>query len=89
MLGSNQRPLPCESGAGVFRRSLHFTKGLQKRDICRLRLFLSFQVIHPGCCTVAAPLLHDRCWSHPTRSRILWYLFATPSQDLYLASASE
>src|SRR5215207_3875179 len=54
MLGSNQRPLPCESSAISFRRFLEFAKSLQTVKFIGVVLFLSFQVVCLGCCTVAA-----------------------------------
>jgi len=57
MLGSNQRPLPCEGSTMVCWRCLEIAKYLQ---ICRfptLTLFSRFQDIYSGCCTVAAQCL--------------------------------
>ena len=61
MLGSNQRPLPCEGSAIAFRRFLEFAKSLQTVEFIGIVLFLSFQVVCLGCCTVAAHLLHFLC----------------------------
>ena len=54
MLGSNQRPLLCEGSAIAFRSFLELAKSLQTVEFTGVVLFLSFQVICLGCCTVAA-----------------------------------
>jgi hypothetical protein len=54
MLGSNQRPLPCEGSTIVCRRFLEITKLLQMCLFFALTHFPAFQEIYAGCCTVAA-----------------------------------
>jgi hypothetical protein len=54
MLGSNQRPLPCEGSTIVCWRFLGVAKCLQMYRFFALTHFLTFQDIYSGCCTVAA-----------------------------------
>ena len=49
MLGSNQRPLPCEGSVIVCRGDIP-----ANADLLEMMLCLRFQKIYPGCCAVAA-----------------------------------
>jgi len=54
MLGSNQRPLPCEGSVIACWSFLELAKFLQIHRFFALDLFPAFQEIYSGCCTVAA-----------------------------------
>src|SRR5829696_6905613 len=55
MLGSSQRPLPCEGSTIVCWRFLELAKCLQTCRFFALTHFPAFQEYYSGCCTVAAP----------------------------------
>src|SRR5215204_3436432 len=53
MLGSNQRPLPCEGSTLVCWKFVELAECLQMYILAK-RTFSSFPEIYPGCSTVAA-----------------------------------
>jgi hypothetical protein len=57
MLGSNQRPLPCEGSTIVCLEFLENAKCLQMYRFLALTHFPAFHEIYSGCCTVAAQRL--------------------------------
>jgi hypothetical protein len=63
MLGSNQRPLPCEGSTIGCWRFLELAKYLQTTVFLLWYFSPAFQEIYSGCCTVAA---------HSPRMNLVW-----------------